>query len=857
MLRVTSRLNSSSGNEKELKKTGNGTLELTGGGAINPLSLKVLWAANSDVVLDGATIELTNTGTSPEMMTYGGNITIQGGADVRMTDANGWGYVREGVLTVTGAGSSFTCDKLFASSANTYDTAGTIVVQNSGAVEVTGITKFSYSYSSLTIDGGTFETGQLTNRTGWAETVRIADPDASTPALTVGTNNGNSTFDGLIQDVDDPDSLPGSLKKVGSGTFTLTGANTYSGGTIVDGGTLNLTGENTSSGMTNINAGKIIVGHANALGDSTVSINIDDGLDVTTNSIDATIGGLAGSGNLNLGSQTLVTGGNGADTTYSGVISGTSDSTLRYNGAGTLTLTGAGSNFGFLRAGGWGTLVLDDFDATLTKGSDFDALSVLYGELIVSNGSTINTTSKDVTAWTNGTLTVTGSGTQVTSGSVVYVIYGGEFIVEDFADVTGNEAYIGARQTTTGSGTLTVSSGGSVGISGITAVGEDSGDVGDLAITGAGSSFSTGHLKLGGYGYSNLGGTANVSVDDGGSLTVDGTTTFFTSVSNMTIDGGSFETNELTNDTGVIATVSITDPDTPALTVGINDGSSTFDGLIQNTGSGKGSLEKVGSGTFTLTGANTYSGDTTIADGILLANNTSGSATGTGRVMVNSRGTLGGTGSVAGPVTIAIGGTLAPGASAESLSLGGDLALESGSTLAIELGGTDQGGDYDFIDVTGNVTLNDATLDVTLLDPFTPGIGQAFDILDFASLSGTFDQINLPTLGSRFEWDTSAIYTTGMLAVLYDPIPGDANRDGTVNDADAEIVSTNWQTPSGATWDMGDFNGDYAVNDIDATIMAANWQSSVISSVPEPGTLTLLAICGLALLGLGARRWKR
>ena len=61
---------------------------------------------------------------------------------------------------------------------------------------------------------------------------------------------------------------------------------------------------------------------------------------VLTNTIDATIGALAGSGNLNLGSQELSTGGNGADTTYSGRIRGAGDPILSHDGAGTLTLTG-------------------------------------------------------------------------------------------------------------------------------------------------------------------------------------------------------------------------------------------------------------------------------------------------------------------------------------------------------------------------------------------------------------------------------------------------------------------------------------------------------------------------------------
>ena len=66
-------------------------------------------------------------------------------------------------------------------------------------------------------------------------------------------------------------------------------------------------------------------------------------------------------------------------------------------------------------------------------------------------------------------------------------------------------------------------------------------------------------------------------------------------------------------------------------------------------------------------------------------------------------------------------------------------------------------------------------------------------------------------------------------------IPGDANRDGVVDAADAAALAANWQTTSGATWTDGDFNGDGAVDDVDATILATNWQTGFNSkSVPEP-----------------------
>jgi VCBS repeat-containing protein len=54
-------------------------------------------------------------------------------------------------------------------------------------------------------------------------------------------------------------------------------------------------------------------------------------------------------------------------------------------------------------------------------------------------------------------------------------------------------------------------------------------------------------------------------------------------------------------------------------------------------------------------------------------------------------------------------------------------------------------------------------------------------------------------------------------------VAGDANSDYFVNDADATILATNWQSTN-ATWAMGDFNDDNVVNDSDATILATNWQ---------------------------------
>ena len=104
--------------------------------------------------------------------------------------------------------------------------------------------------------------------------------------------------------------------------------------------------------------------------------------------------------------------------------------------------------------------------------------------------------------------------------------------------------------------------------------------------------------------------------------------------------------------------------------------------------------------------------------------------------------------------------------------------------------------------------------------------------------------------GSAF-WNADALkFTLTFPEELY--VPGDANRDGQVDNSDAMILVSNWQTLIGATWAMGDFNDDNKVDDADATLLAANWQFGVSNSnsVPEPGAIALLisAVVGLLIV---------
>jgi autotransporter-associated beta strand protein len=120
-------------------------------------------------------------------------------------------------------------------------------------------------------------------------------------------------------------------------------------------------------------------------------------------------------------------------------------------------------------------------------------------------------------------------------------------------------------------------------------------------------------------------------------------------------------------------------------------------------------LTKNGAGTMLLTGANSYTGATTISGGKLLINGDNSGAT--GAVNVASGATLGGSGTVGGATTIQSGGHLAVGNSPGTQTFSSNLTFDSGSIFDWDLAGNvssstgTRGTDYDGVDVTGNLTI--------------------------------------------------------------------------------------------------------------------------------------------------------
>jgi autotransporter-associated beta strand protein len=195
--------------------------------------------------------------------------------------------------------------------------------------------------------------------------------------------------------------------------------------------------------------------------------------------------------------------------------------------------------------------------------------------------------------------------------------------------------------------------------------------------------------------------------------------------------------------------------------------------LATGTGATAGGLTKIGSGTLSLSGSNTYTGPTAISAGALAVN---GSIA--GAVNVANAATLGGNGTINGLVTVAGGGILAPGNSPGTLTMTSGLSLADSSILNYELLATDTtvgGGINDLTVVSGNFTLN-GILNVT-------GTGDFTTVADYTTWrlfnysGGTFtDNVlslgTMPSLGSGdryFKIDTS---TSGQVNLVIVPEPG-------------------------------------------------------------------------------------
>ena len=99
---------------------------------------------------------------------------------------------------------------------------------------------------------------------------------------------------------------------------------------------------------------------------------------------------------------------------------------------------------------------------------------------------------------------------------------------------------------------------------------------------------------------------------------------------------------------------------------------------------------------------------------------------------------LAGNGVLANDFVLTSGAAISPGDSPGLLTIDGNASLAIESRFVVELGGTLRGAGYDALDVLGNVVLDNALLELSLIDNFTPAQDDEFVILQAASIGGMF-----------------------------------------------------------------------------------------------------------------------
>jgi autotransporter-associated beta strand protein len=175
-------------------------------------------------------------------------------------------------------------------------------------------------------------------------------------------------------------------------------------------------------------------------------------------------------------------------------------------------------------------------------------------------------------------------------------------------------------------------------------------------------------------------------------------------------------------------------------------------------------IRKVGTGTWTLTGANTHRGTTTVQEGTLCLNNTTGSATGTGDVIVKTGATLTGAGIISGPVTMEPGAILSPGPG--TLTINNVVTLSGETRMAL-----DRGTPTSSSRIAGFTSLGCAGALIVTNSGQALQAGDTFQLFGSSSITGSFDSISLPSLGQGLEWRTDALLTEGTLTVVSTATP--------------------------------------------------------------------------------------
>ncbi|XAL98824.1 PEP-CTERM sorting domain-containing protein [Phycisphaeraceae bacterium D3-23] len=203
------------------------------------------------------------------------------------------------------------------------------------------------------------------------------------------------------------------------------------------------------------------------------------------------------------------------------------------------------------------------------------------------------------------------------------------------------------------------------------------------------------------------------------------------------------------------------------------------------------------------------------------------------------------------------GAVVAPGTSPGTLTLDGDYTHGTGASLQIQFGGT-QSGAFDVFDVTGDAELEGGMLEVVLLNAdYSIAQGATFDVMLAGAIAGQFDTVILPTDmvgGTLFSSQVDPLGRVTLTALSdFEMVLGDITGDLFVGVEDLDVLLANWGDTVGFgnnSIAAGDLSGDGVVGQADLQIVIDNWGggTSPDTNIPEPGSLALLGLGGLALL---------
>ncbi|MEO5713761.1 MAG: autotransporter-associated beta strand repeat-containing protein [Luteolibacter sp.] len=559
-----------------------------------------------------------NTSSGTNLTTVAGTVTNTGALAVKARNTftlnSGANWTQSGALTIQASnGGNSPVLNVNTDATFKYTNATT-------AINLSNSTSTGTASGTLNIAGGKFETGKAFNNSGGTSTgsanlvlsnggtlkltaniAALATISGSSSQIKIQSGTGGGILDtnGFSTEITQGISGAGSLTKQGTGTLTLSGANTYIDITTVSGGTLDFLQaasfyNNTIDATTSANL--------TVASGATAGFSLGGGIDFTEANITTLLAASNGTVGFKTGSSLGIDTTNAGGTYALGLAIGNPNGNvigLSKLGTGTLAISQANTYTG-------GTTINT---GEVTVSGDQSAAN---GSWILRGGPTFNTTATAVTFNSGSTIAIA-------SGKTVQLGNNGAAGGFQHQALTANG-------TVTNAGTLFAGRGGDLNVGGA------------WTQNGAATVASQGGIA------------ASLTVASGGQFTYTSATNFLLSSSGssnvltkLTIDGGvmttgaKFHNANATPATGTSSDIVLSSGGTLKLSANVADlfttaGATTSfqlgtgGGIVDTNGSttalnlpitGAGGLTKVGGGTLTTTGANTYTGNTTVTGGTL------------------------------------------------------------------------------------------------------------------------------------------------------------------------------------------------------------------------------------------------